>query len=338
RKSVPVKDVCRKLGVKYVLEGNVRKSGPRLRIGTQLIDGVLGSELWSERYDRRLEDVFAVQDDVTGKIVQALEVRLLGDLRAGFPQKPTHNSEAYDYVLRAREQYRFFSQDQNASARELYKNAIALDPSYGEAYAGLAETYVQDWFMGSEPNLERAAETAQLATVFGPHLPLVYEALSTVYLFQREHEKAIEAARKWLRLEPSSADAYAALAGALHFAGANQETILLIERAVRLNPHYPFYYPHYMGMANLVLCRFDRALDLFKRAVNRNPEALWPHVYMASCYGQLGNASAAQQKSDDIRKLNAGFSISSLHRLLPYKQSADAAVLFDGLQIAGLSD
>ncbi|MGI9521678.1 MAG: adenylate/guanylate cyclase domain-containing protein, partial [Hyphomicrobiaceae bacterium] len=135
RKSVPVKDVCRKLGVKYVLEGNVRKSGPSLRIGTQLIDGVLGSQLWSERYDRRLEDVFAVQDDVTGKIVQALEVRLLGDLRAGFPQKPTHNSEAYDYVLRAREQYRFFSQDQNASARELYKNAIALDPSYGEAYA-----------------------------------------------------------------------------------------------------------------------------------------------------------------------------------------------------------
>ncbi len=337
-KAPSIQDVCRDLGVHYVLEGSVRKAGSRVRISAQLVDGSVSGHLWAERYDRNLDDIFAVQDDVTEKIVRALELKLVGGLERGNEQEPTQNSAAYDCVLRAREQYRFFSQSSNAAARELYERAIALDQNYAEPYAGLAETYVQDWFMGLEPTLDRALDLAQQATSRDPTLPLVQEALSTVLLFNRQHTEAVETARNWITLEPSNAEAYAALAGASHFSGKNQEVVLLIERAMRLNPFYPFYYPHYIGMANFMLRQFEDADALLKRAIRRNPDALWPHVYLTACCGHLKNDVEGKIQSAEIQRLNPDFSISLLDRLLPYKRDADAALLVSGLQMAGLSE
>ncbi len=336
-KAAKVQDVCRDLGVRYVLEGSVRKAGERVRINAQLIDGRTGGHLWAERYDRGLEDIFAVQDDVTEKIVRALEVKLVGGAAAHKAREQTHNPEAYDCVLRGREQYRLFSKDSNAAARELYERAIALDPDYAEPYAGLAETYVQDWFMGAEPTLDRAFELAQQATARDPTLPLVKEALSTVHLFKKQHAEAIATARRWIELEPSNADAYATLAGAMHFAGENEEVIALIEKAMRLNPFYPFFYPHYIGLANFSMRRFDEAVVALKRGVVRNPEALWPHVFLAACHGHLGEDVQARAQLAEVRRINPEFSLALLLKLLPYKSSADGDLLVDGLRKAGLS-
>jgi adenylate cyclase len=336
-KAAKAQDVCRDLGVRYVLEGSVRKAGDRVRITAQLIDGHSGGHLWAERYDRRLEDIFAVQDDVTEKIVRALEVKLVR--RAATPERggQTHNLEAYDCVLRGREQYRLFTRDSNAAARELYERARALDPDYAEPYAGLAETYVQDWFMGSEPTLDRAFDLAQQATARDPTLPLVQEALSTVHLFKKQHRRAIAAARRWIELEPGNADAYATLAGSMHFSGENQDVVALIEKAMRLNPFYPFFYPHYIGLANLMMRRFDAAAVAFKRAVVRNPEVLWPHVFLAASHGHLGEEIQARDQVAEVRRINPEFSLASLLNLLPYKNSADVDLLVDGLRKAGLS-
>jgi len=336
-KAAKVQDVCRDLGVRYVLEGSVRKAGERVRINAQLIDGRSGGHLWAERYDRALEDIFAVQDDVTEKIVRALEVKLIGGAAALQAREHSHDPEAYDCVLRGREQYRLFSTDSNAAARELYERAIALDPDYAEPYAGLAETYVQEWFMGAEPTLDRAFELAQQATARDPNLPLVQEALSTVHLFKKQHVESIATAQRWIDLEPSNADAYATLAGAMHFSGDNEEVIALVEKAMRLNPFYPFYYPHYIGLANMAMRRFDEAVVALKRAVVRNPEALWPHVFLAACYGHLGETTQAGAQLAEVRRINPEFSISSLLRLLPYKSRADVDLLIDGLRKAGLS-
>ena len=336
-KAAKVQDVCRDLGVRYVLEGSVRKAGERVRINAQLIDGRSGGHLWAERYDRALEDIFAVQDDVTEKIVRALEVKLIGGAAALQAREHSHDPEAYDCVLRGREQYRLFSTDSNAAARELYERAIALDPDYAEPYAGLAETYVQEWFMGAEPTLDRAFELAQQATARDPNLPLVQEALSTVHLFKKQHAESIATAQRWIDLEPSNADAYATLAGAMHFSGDNEEVIALVEKAMRLNPFYPFYYPHYIGLANMAMRRFDEAVVALKRAVVRNPEALWPHVFLAACYGHLGETTQAGAQLAEVRRINPEFSISSLLRLLPYKSRADVDLLIDGLRKAGLS-
>lgn len=336
-KATKVQDVCRDLDVRYVLEGSVRKSGQRVRVTAQLIDGTSGAHVLAERYDRELSDIFAVQDDITAKIVHALEINLLDANHALSARMETSNPEAYDCVLRGREQYRLFSRDSNATARELYERAIALDPDYAEPYAGLAETCVQEWFMGSEPTLDRAFELAQQATARDPTLPLVQEALSTVHLFKRQHAKAIATARRWIELEPSNADAYATLAGAMHFSGENGEVIALVKKAMRLNPFYPFYYPHYIALANLGMRRFDEAVVALKRAVVRNPDALWPHVFLAACHGHLGEDVQARAQLAEMRRINPEFSVASLPNLLPYKSSADVELVIDGLHKAGLS-
>jgi TolB-like protein/Flp pilus assembly protein TadD len=337
-RAAKVQDVCRDLGVRYVLEGSVRKAGERVRINAQLIDGRSGGHLWAERYDRGLEDIFAVQDDVTEKIVRALEVKLVRGVAAHQAREQVHHPEAYDRVLRGREQYRLFSKESNEAARVLFERAIELDPNYAEPYAGLAETYVQEWFMGTEPSLDRAFELAQQAAAREPTLPFVQEALSTVYLFKKQHAEAIVTARRWIELEPSNADAYATLAGAMHFSGENEEVIALVEKAIRLNPFYPFFYPHYIGMANLAMHRFDEAIAALTRGAVRNPEALWPHVFLAACHGHMGDDDEASGQLAEVRQINPEFSITSLLKLLPYKRSADIDLLLVGLRKAGLPE
>ncbi|MFQ5974579.1 MAG: tetratricopeptide repeat protein, partial [Alphaproteobacteria bacterium] len=255
-KAAKVQDICRDLGVRYVLEGSVRKSGQRIRVTAQLIDGDSGGHIWAERYDRELADIFAVQDDVTEQIVRALEIKLIDANRAPSSRVETDNPEAYDCVLRGREQYRLFTKDGDTAARRLYERAIELDPTYAEAHAGLAETYLHDWFLGSAEGLDRAFELAQTAKSLDPHLPLVYEALSSVHLFKRQHDEAIAAAKRWVEIEPGNAEAYANLAGILQFAGEPERVGGLIEKAKRLNPFHPFYYTLYVGQACFTMHRF----------------------------------------------------------------------------------
>jgi adenylate cyclase len=333
-KAFKVGDVCGDLGVKFAVEGSVRKAANRVRITAQLIDGSSGGHIWAERYDRDLTDIFEVQDDVTEKIVRALEVKLVGTTEA---RQQTDNPEAYDCVLRGREQYRLFTSDSNVAARKLYKQAIALDPNYAEPYAGLAETYVQDWFMGDQPALDRAFELAQQAAARDPSLPFVQEALSTVHLFKKQHAEALATARRWIDLEPGNADAYATLAGTLHFAGDNEEVIALLEKAMRLNPVYPFFYPHYMGLANLGMRRYDAAVAALKQSIALNPEVLWPHVVLAACYGQLGENSNASAQLAEVHRIHPGFSTPWLLNFMPYKHSGDSNALVEGLRKAGLS-
>ncbi len=240
-KATKAQDVCRDLGVRYMLEGSVRKAGQQVRITAQLIDGISGGHLWAERYDRGLADIFAVQDDVTEKIVGALEVNLITDAKDRPARMETSNPEAYDCVLRGREQFRMFSKDGNLNASRLYEQAIELDPKYAAAYAGLAMTCLHEWFQGSPDSLDRAYDLALKANELDPLLPLVCEALGNVLLFRRRYDEAIAVARRWIKIEPGSADSYANLAGALIIRGEPEQVIPMVDKAMRLNPFYPFY-------------------------------------------------------------------------------------------------
>ncbi|MGI9482965.1 MAG: adenylate/guanylate cyclase domain-containing protein, partial [Hyphomicrobiales bacterium] len=282
-KAAKAQEVCASLGVRYVMEGSVRKSGARVRISAQLVEGASGRQIWAERYDRELSDIFAVQDDVTEKIVSALQVKLSRISPAPEGRLETSVPEAYDFVLRGREQYRLFAKASNLAARQLYQKAIALDPDYAAAYAGLAGTCMHEWMSGDAHNLDEALQFAVRAHELGPSLPIVQEALGNVYLFRREHEKALAAARQWIEVEPGNADAYANFAGALHFNGEPEEAIPLIEKAMRLNPFYPFFYILYLGQALFALERFEEALEAFERSVARNREALPAHLYLTAC-------------------------------------------------------
>ena len=337
-KATKPQDVCSDLGVRYVMEGSVRKAGERVRITAQLIDGRSGGHLWAERYDRELADIFAVQDDVTEKIVHALEVNLTGPAGESPARMETDIPEAYDCVLRGREQFRQFSKDGDLRARQLYEKAIELDPNYAAAYAGLALTGLHDWFLGSPEALDQAFEMALTAEALDPTLPLVYEALGNVRLFRRQHDEAVAAARQWVRIEPGNADAYANLAGALHFNGEHEQAIPLIEKAMLLNPFYPFYYILYRGQALLAMERYEEALEAIKRSAAHNPEALPAHLYLAACLGLMGEDASAREAMAEVRRIDPDFSMAWLRTSFSYKYAADLDRLVEGLRKAGLSE
>ncbi len=334
-KAVRAQNVCRDLGVRYVLEGSVRKAGERVRITAQLVDGHSGLPVWADRYDRELADIFAVQDDVTEQIVQALAVNLIPADAKPVARLETAIPAAYDCVLRGREQYRLFTQDGNVKARCLYEQAIALDPNYAAAYAGLAVVNLHEWFLGSATALDRALDLARKAEALDPSLPLVYEALGNILLFKREYDKAFAAIRTWIKVEPGNADAYANLAGLLQFSGEPEQVAPLIERAIRLNPFHPFYYTLYAGQALTMMERYAEAVETLERCAARNPAAVPPHLYLAVCYGLMGKSAQAKAALAAVLRVYPGFSLSSVAVNYPYRRESDAARLVEGLRLAG---
>ena len=337
-RSVDLRHVGRELGVTTVLEGSVRRAGGRVRITAQLIDAATGSHLWAERYDRDLTDIFAVQDEVTLQIVNALKVRLGAGERAHLPHADTANPEAYDLLLRGREQYRLFTPQANTAARQLFEQAITADPAYAAAHAALAETHLQDWFLGAADGLDRARELAERARALDPNHPLVREAAASANLFTRRHEEALADAQAWLRIEPGNAEAHANLAGILMFAGEPEKVEPLIDRARRLNPHHPFYYTFYVSCAAYVMGRYEEASRIAARASARSPQALPPLVYLAAAHAQLGEIDKARQALADIRRISPDASIARLRATSPFKNPAHMERLVEGMRKAGLSD
>ena len=336
-KTVKTQEVCRDLGVRYVLEGSVRRAGARVRVTAQLIDGRSGGHVWAERYDRGLDDIFAVQDEVTARIVEALEVKLSASDPKLQPRTETDIPEAYDCLLRGREQYNKFSKEGHAQAKALYERALELDPNYAAAYASLAHIYIHEWLFGSREALERASELAERAKLLNPNLSLVYMALSGAKLFKRQHDAAIEDARKLIEIEPGNADSYANLAGTVMFAGAPDQTVALIEKAVRLNPFYPAYYDIYVGLAYLILGQHHDAIEALNRSIVRNPDSMYAHIYLASSYGHIGDHEAARAAFAEATRLYPGLSAQWFERFLPFKYLEDAQSLQDGLKKAGLA-
>jgi adenylate cyclase len=337
-KVAKVQDICRDLGVRYVVEGSVRKAGDRVRVTAQLIDGHSGGHIWAERFDRALVDIFAVQDEITERIVRALEVNLVYNARVPSPRLDTDIPEAYDCFLRGREQYRMFSKDSNATARQLFEKAIRLDPEYAVAYAGLAMTCLHDWFLGSPDALDRGFQQALRANALDPSLPLVYEALGNIHLFKKQHEEAVAAARRWVELEPSNADGYANLAGALQFSGEPEQVIPLIDKAMRLNPFYPFYYILYRGLAYMTMERYEEALEALQRSAAHNPESLHTHLYLAACLGLVGKTAPARDALAEVHRIYPDFSLAWVQAFVPYKRAADLDLLIVGLRKAGLPE
>ena len=336
-KAVKAQEVCRDLGVRYILEGSVRRANERVRITARLIDGRTDAQLWAERYDRDLADIFAVQDDVTERIVSTLAVKLAGGQRRTARNEP-EDPEAYDCVLRGRERYRQYSKEGNAAARQLYERAIELQSDYAEAYAGLAETHLHDWFHGDPEALDRAFALAQKARELDESLPLVYEALSSISLFKRRHEDSVAAAERWLEIEPGNAEAHANLAGILHFAGAPERVAGLIATAKQLNPFYPFYYTLYVGQALFTMRRFAEAAPLIARSVAHNPDALPSQFFLAACYGQLGEVEKARDALAEARRISPDLSIERVKGIASYKRDGDLELLLEGLRKAGFGE
>ena len=337
-KAVKVRDVGRDLGVRYVLEGGVQRSGSRVRITAQLVDATTGYHIWAERYDREVNDIFALQDEVTQRIVSAMAVKLTEAEKRRLGRPPTGNPEAYDLVLRGHEERRLTTRDGNAESRRLFVKALDLDPNYAAAYLGLAWTHLQSWqFMWStdREGLERARELAERAIALNESLVGAHHVLGQIYLWMKQHDSAIAEAQQAVALAPNDADGYETLAETLCWSGRPEECIQAIRHAMRVNPHYPYFYDWTLGHGYYLTGQRQQALDSFARALKGNPNFLPAHAYRGVLFTELGRMNEAREEFEQASHLGTGVSMVSLRERLPYKRPADLDRLLTAAHRAG---
>jgi adenylate cyclase len=337
--SPDVRQVCRDLDVGFVLEGSVRKAGNTVRINAQLIDGSTGGHLWAERYDRQLEDIFAVQDEVTRNIVTALQVALTADEHRRRQMPAKVDPEAYDCLVKARTYLHQFTAEGVAKARALLERAIAIDNGLAPAYAQLAIVhsleYMNHWNDAGDDHLAAAFDLVDKALAADPDEPQAYHALALAHMWSRHLEEAERAGEKAIALDPNYAGAYAGLASAYTYAGRYERAIEVLHTALRLDPQYDLSL-QFLGRAQFLLHRYDEAEVSFKRRLERAPRSDLTRAYLASLYGHTGRREEALAVWRELLEIKPDFSPEHLLRILPFKDPAWYAHFIDGLKRAGL--
>ncbi len=338
-KPARVQEVGRDLGVRYVLEGSVRKAGARVRITAQLVEAATGHHLWAERFDRDLADIFEVQDEVTSRIVATLAGKLGESERRRVRSGQTENLEAYDCVLRGRELWERFTPEDNREARRLYERAIELDPDYARAYASLAWTYLVEhserWAAPEEQPLERGLEIARQGVRVNPASHSNHLTLGQLCLTMGLHDEALEALETAIALNPNDADSYVFLGQALTRVGRQDEAIGLIERAQRLNPAAPRWYSWYLGIALYLARRYDDAVTALRRGA---PLSSMAYRWLAAAYAQLGREQEAKAAAEEYLKLTPDFAIGRHLEALHFRSPEDREHYAQGLRKAGFPE
>ncbi len=351
-KSVVVPDVARELGVRYVLEGSVRRDGDRVRINTQLIDGISGAHIWAERYDGSLADIFALQDKVTSEIIAELKITLTPDERERQERKDTDNPHAHDAYLRGWQFYRRYTPEDFVKAIPYFERAVELDPDFGQAWAALASVYwisyrkSYAWTLIVNPNrdnfvsllgaLQKAEQFLEQAK--RNPTPLAHQIESQMSWNFRQFDKAISEAERAVELDPNDPDGHLAMAWALIFAGRAEAAIASAENGVRLDPYFPARYLFALGTAQLMLDRYAAAETTLKRALELSPENMEILAPLTVAYARLGRqeeARAALQKYTDFWILYAP-RIETHMEWWPFKREADIRRFGEGLVKAGL--
>jgi adenylate cyclase len=338
-KAVRVGEVSRDLGVRYVLEGSIQRAGSRVRITAQLVDATTGYHIWAERYDREVRDIFALQDEVTQQIVRALAVKLTEGEQGRLARVPTGQPEAYDLVLRGQDERKRTTREANLQSRRLFVKALDLDPEYAEAYVGLSWAHLQSWqfLWSTDPDtLERARELAERAIALDDSLAQAHRVLGQIYLWRKEHDRAIAQAERAVALAPNDADGYETLAEVLGWAGRAEDSIRFIRQAMRLNPRYPFFYLWTLGHAYYLTGRTEEAVDTFNKIVEQNPNFVPAHAYLAVLFTEKGRIQEAQAAWHKAHQVSPGASMSSLRQRLPYRRPADLDRFLTAVHKSGL--
>jgi adenylate cyclase len=360
-KGKPVKpeQVGRELGVRYMLEGSVRRANDRVRITAQLIDATTGYHLWAQRYDRGLQDIFAVQEDIARRITRELALMLTPEEKANMTRQYTTNAEAWEYFMRGAALYRGATKQDNAQARALFEKAISLDPQFARAYANLSATYRQDWnyeWTTDDPaklrDIEQQAfDLAQRSVDLDPSLPYGHIQLAYIYVYRLKYDDAIHEAEQAIQLGGDSfADGYAVLAQVLTYGGEPQRAVPLMEKALALDPQAPVYYLRQLGQAYYVMGQVEKyqkgdaqqAMGYYQKAeeyltramvVNRNHRQT--RLSLAPVYMESGQEPKAQALFAEFPDMRRHITISQRRQQAPYKDQWIRERYIDALRRAG---
>ena len=305
-----------------------------------MIDAGTGHHLWAERYDRDLKDIFTLQDEITEQILTSMEVNLTTGQQARLWRKGTTNRKAYEKVLKAHEYYGRMTREDNAQARQVYKEAMALDPEYAVPLVGLSYTYWMDvingWSRSPRKSMKQAAAFAQKALDLDDSLADTHVLLGNIYLMKGRYQEAMDAGEKALILEPNGADVNALLGLMLRYLGKPEAAISVLEKAIRLNPIPPAWYLYNMGDAYRLAGLHDKAIESFKKALDQNPDHFLAKVYLAATYGETGREEEGRRVAEEVIRINPKFSVELYAKRLPYKNRDDIKQIIEGLHKAGL--
>jgi len=340
KKPVKVQQVAEELGVQYVLEGSVQRAGDRVRITAQLIDALKGHHLWAERYDRDLKDLFALQNEITMKILMALHVKLVEGEQALVRARGTNNLEAYEKFLQATEQHYLFTREAGVRARQLCEEAITLDPGYSTAYGLLSVVYLAEvryrWTRSPSETMRQALEKAQKALALDPTTLIAQMAMGQIHLLKRDYDEAIAWGERAVSTYPNADNAHVFLAWFLMAAGRPEEAVPLLKQAIRRNPIPPGWYFIVLGTTYWMIGRFDEAIVELKKAIAYSPDELMAHIILAAAYAEAGRLEEARLEAAEVMRIQPTFSIENYAKGRSYKNQAHLDRMIEALRKAGL--
>ncbi len=344
-KSVKIKQVSEELGVRYVLEGSLQRSGDRVRITAQLIDALTGDHLWAERYDRDLKDIFALQDEISIKILAGVRVKLTEGGQVGRPEKYFKGKQGLDCYLKLMEAsgyYTRFNIQDNNIARRMIEEAIAMCPENPMGYIHLGWVYQHDYWLGNTKSpretIEKGIELAQKALAMDDSIASAHALLCALYIYKGEYDKAIAEGERAVALDPGGTSELVNYANSLRFAGRPEEAIPLYQKAIRLNPFGPSYLYRDFGTALQRAGRFEEAVSAYKKAIQVAPDDISAHMHLAATYSMMGREKEARAEASEVLRINPKFSVDSYAKSRAYlfKDQSEADKVVDALRKAGL--
>jgi adenylate cyclase len=340
-KPVKIQQVAEELGVRYVLEGSVQSVENHLRLTVQLINALTGKHLWADRYDRDLKDIFSLQDEITAKILEELQVKLVhGEHWRKFavPNNLDHTKK----ISKGGSYFLLFTPESMEQARRLFEEAIVLEPDHAMAYNLLGWTHWLSVIMGGskspEKDIKRAFELAQKAIALNDSFGDPHSLLGYIYLLDRQYEKAIAEAEQAVAISPNSAEVRHHMANIFNFVGKREEAINLSKQAIRLNPFPQIYYLTTLGDALCLAGQYEDAIEAHKKALHLNPKHSFSMLNLAVAYSLSGREEEARAMAEEFLMIAPKFSVKGFEMGSLYKNRADTALLADTMRKIGLPD
>jgi adenylate cyclase len=342
-KPVKMQQVGEELGVRYVLEGSVRKAGDRVRITAQLVDATTGGHVWSERYDREMADIFDIQDEITMNVVPEIQAKLTeGEQALVRRKRGTNNLKAWEKYIEGIGHYMQFNREGIFKARQLGEEAIALDPNYSEPYVIVGGTHLMDisggWTEDAVKSLGLATDFAQKALTLDESSDAALNLWGGIHLFKGENEKAVDICKRAVALNPNLADSFAFLGMALTHVSRYAEAITAIEKATRLNPFPPDWYSLSLALAYNLMGKYDEAIAECKKALDRNPDQFFVWMSLTLAYSLSGREKEAGEAASEVLRLDPGFSVKRYIDNHPATDPERLKLEREGLLKAGLPE